>query len=391
MPSNARSNIQDDPLANMPWYASSRYSPMRLFRLPYRVARAVRSAMMVRSQTGYVGWVGGQNLGDIALFEIISTLLSPAKLFPFMPTPWERRVIRILRSNRPFSKAICLGGGTLIGRNKYLNVIREAIYHNVPVFSFGTGVSDPLFWERDRGFDLSLQEWKEVLTNFCAISVRGELSAAILHDLGIPDVTVVGDPALGFARETMTYPDDNQILGVNCGHVLEGQFWGRTEDDTIELVSRELKILSSKGWRFKFFSVVPEDKPIHQQIANQIGNRFVENTRLYEDPHEFIVEAEKCAIFLGLKLHSVVLSYAAFTPAIMLAYQPKCEDFMHSVGRMDQCVRPDNITKGKIVDLVEHTYMRRDELRHDQFARCNDFKKRLKTFAKRVVLNLDLG
>lgn len=357
------------------------YLSNRLSQLPGNVANVLRILNCSSSQVGYAGWLGHRNLGDEALFQAISTLLSPATLFPYMPTPLEIRLLRSLKSNKTF-RAICLGGGTLIGSLPYLRIIQDALSHNIPVFSFGTGVLDPSF---RTDVNLYFDQWVEAFSQFEEVSVRGHLSADLLKQFGLKNVTVVGDPVLSFAGDILFDAGEDLVLGVNVGHPLEKYIWASEKDDIIGAVARNLKSLATKGWRFRLFSVVPDDEPNHRQLAELVGSRHIECSKLYEDPYEFISDAGKCCVFLGMKLHATILAYTAFTPIIMLEYQPKCRDFMHTTNRMDYNIRMDRITSSGLADLVEQCRSERSDLRHQQILLCKDYKMRLQSFANRII------
>jgi len=47
--------------------------------------------------------------------------------------------------------------------------------------------------------------------------------------------------------------------------------------------------------------------------------------------------------FVGIKLHSVILSMCAGVPSIMIEYAPKCRDFMASVDLEDFCLDVDSV------------------------------------------------
>lgn len=359
--------------------------PNRLFRLPKRIFNAIRLLKLSSLQVGYVGWLGYQNLGDEALFQTISDLLSSASLFHYAPTPSEIRILRLLKKEKTF-RAICLGGGTLIGSLSWLKIIQDALSHNIPVFSFGTGVLDPDYSTES---NLYLDEWVELLSQFKEVSVRGYLSADLLGQLGIKDVKVVGDPLLALASETLVDASEDFVLGINVGQPLVSQSWGASEKNIIDAVAKNLKLLATKGWRYRLFSVIPDDEPVQNQLADLIGTRHIEYSKLYKDPNDFISDASKCCVFVGMKLHATILAYTAYTPVIMLEYQPKCRDFMFTVNRMDYNLRMDHITSNVLVDLVEQSRYYRRHLSQEQFEICQMYKQKLQSFADLMIAKMN--
>ena len=74
----------------------------------------------------------------------------------------------------------------------------------------------------------------------------------------------------------------------------------------------------------------------------------------------------------------------------MLEYRPKCLDFMKTVGSTDYNVRVDRITSTILVDLVEQCRTDRDNLRQEQFLRCNEYKQKLESFADHIISKIGL-
>lgn len=356
----------------------------RVSKLPKKFSNALKFLTHSSSDIGYIGWLGYRNLGDEVLYQTISELLSPALLFHYVPTPLETRLLRFLKPTKKF-RAICLGGGTLIGDLNYLNVIRDSLSHNIPVFSFGTGVRDPSFWEDNFGFNLHLDDWAKALSGFEAISVRGYLSARILKQLGVKNVTVIGDPLIALAKETLSDSAEDLVLGVNIGHPINGYSWSMHKSYYVDEVVKNLRLLAAKGWRFRLFSVVPDDISMHDHLKERIGSKNVQVSKFYNSPREFMADAESCCVFLGSKLHSTLLAYAALTPVIMLEYQPKCKDFMFTMDLIDYNIRIDQLARGVIVELVEKARYYSKSLREHQLSNCKEYKQKLQMFARRII------
>ena len=57
-------------------------------------------------------------------------------------------------------------------------------------------------------------------------------------------------------------------------------------------------------------------------------------------------------LFIGTKLHSVVCAFCTDTPAIMIGYQPKCYDFMKTMGFERYFIRSDRVTSAAVIELV---------------------------------------
>jgi hypothetical protein len=357
---------------------------LRLFKYSTNVLKILTHSS---SETAYIGWLGHRNLGDEVLFQTISSLLSRARIFPYAPTPFEIRLLRRIAPNKKF-RAVCLGGGTLIGGEGYLRIVEDALSRDIPLFSFGTGVLDPNFWEESGRL---LTEWTKALSQFREVSVRGFLSEALLKEARFENVTVVGDPVLALAGDNLIETAEDMVLGVNVGFALPNECWGGGGGSLINDIAQNLKLLSSMGWRFRLFGVAPKDEYLLHRVAKTIDPALVKSLRLYADPYAFMSDAAKCSVFVGMKLHATILAYAAFTPIIMLEYDPKCKDFMFTVDRMGFNVRTDRIRSGEIADLVIRCRRCRADLRRDQLARSMEFKRKLKSFANLIQYKIKLG
>lgn len=50
------------------------------------------------------------------------------------------------------------------------------------------------------------------------------------------------------------------------------------------------------------------------------------------DPRETLLKLHKCDVFIGMRYHSLVFSYIAKLPMLVIAYHPKCEAFANEIG-----------------------------------------------------------
>ena len=91
-------------------------------------------------------------------------------------------------------------------------------------------------------------------------------------------------------------------------------------------------------------------------------------------------------IFIGMKLHAVVLAAAANVPAISLEYRPKCRDFCASIDWEDYCVKTSELREFDVVARVGEMMAGLNDLRlrlsrsvnvlHDAFIKyCTDLRR----------------
>jgi polysaccharide pyruvyl transferase WcaK-like protein len=95
---------------------------------------------------------------------------------------------------------------------------------------------------------------------------------------------------------------------------------------------------------------------------------------------------ERCDVFVGIKLHSVILSYCANTPAIMVEYQPKCRDFMASIDMEQYNVRVDEFKSEITKKLVCEMYKNNESIRIKTNRNCLDYKTKLREASRSVVM-----
>lgn len=281
------------------------------------------------------GWLGKENLGDEALFLAIEKLFPGSSLWHFDGSRTHRTLLRFL----PFCSNGLLAGGTLISRaHFYLEHFRQFAAQSRRAFVFGTGVADPTFWCGRPGFRSSLDEWAVTLSALSYVGVRGPMSANLLSDAGVTGVTIVGDPALAFARKSIDPFPDRATVGLNVGYD-HGNQWGDPE-----LLFEEYRVLALRarnaGWKIRWFVVFPKDLEITLRIAKQVEPHpdiYVN----YQDPELFVSEASKVSIFVAMKLHAAILAVCAHRPTLLLEYDPKCLDFMASIGQQESVIRTD--------------------------------------------------
>jgi Uncharacterized conserved protein len=305
------------------------------------------------SSFGYVGWSGRGNLGDDAIFEAVRSRLVPADLVEVPLYPKEigtflaRGARAELRTARPL-----LGGGTVIGRMNWRVHLRTALLlaRRRPAVMIGAGVEDPTFSGRHSfGSERELRRWRRVLEEFDRVTVRGPHSQELLAQAGIPS-EVVGDPALLLEPARAVDPDDRTI-GVALG--FGDDLWGHSQDAVVQAVGAAVRELVGRGWRVHFFVVNAEDRE-HAVSCARLAGLDPSRTAFLPaaEPEVFLDQVGRCTVVVGQRLHAVVLAAGAFVPAVMVEYQPKCRDFMASIGRTDWLVRTDRITKTDILERV---------------------------------------
>jgi polysaccharide pyruvyl transferase WcaK-like protein len=306
-----------------------------------------------RTKGFYVGWTGYGNLGDEILFAAINTLLSHRIVF--YNKPYISRLLGVfLQYRRPPFDCLVVGGGTLINKSNILT-LSESI-DSPRKFSFGCGVANPSFWASLPDFIDTHEKWTNHLNTFDYVSVRGPISKQLLIDWGITrPVHLIGDPALYFCDKVLVTKSKRKILGVNLG-ISAGKVWGGSENQVLIDVVRELTVLKAKGWAFKFFPIWRNDLAYILEAAQMLGENKPYIVMNYLNLNNFLSELRSVDVFVGEKLHAVILAACTYTPIIMIEYRPKCYDFMASFELENNNIRCDRIEPNSIVERVESEY-----------------------------------
>jgi polysaccharide pyruvyl transferase WcaK-like protein len=325
--------------------------------------RCVPLATRGAGQLGYVGWIADGNMGDEAMYTAQRRALPNARFAP-LPT---LRMMSALRRLLPHDlvQGVLLGGGTLIGWPLFRHPLeRMCAEGSTPLFMLGTGVEDPGYRVRkpthaqalrqewggdDDSVERELARWADLLSHADAVRVRGPRSAATLESFGI-SAEVTGDPALLLADDAPSSVPAEKVLGLNIG-VADG-VWGDRPEEIFAAVVDVGRAFSDRGWRIRFVPTWFGDVPTMRAAAREIG----EAATVFEDFRELesLREALRtCRVFAGEKLHSIVLAATVATPALALAYHPKCQDFQESLDRQEYSVRTDRLDVSDLVDRLD--------------------------------------
>ena len=323
-------------------------------------ARDLRFAFQSRNRMAYVGWVGRSNMGDEAIFEVCRGAFVGHRLDQ---VPFGSSFDRAARwSGRPLMTAALLGGGTLVGRypmyRRPFERWREE-YPHLPMFAFGVGVVDPHFERRMDGFDVSreLSAWRKVFQEFELVTVRGPRSQEILAAAGI-ESTIVGDPALLVASSARVAGGAPQgVLGVNLGVSQRPSDvdWGKARQEIV----RFARAMMARGWKVRFVPMFDGDVPYVNEAVEMAGSG-AEIVQGWDRLPTLLDAIAECDVFVGVKLHSVVLAAALGVPSVSLAYEPKCSDFLASIGLERFSIPLTQVRSDDIASVVEELERDRD-------------------------------
>lgn len=360
-----------------------------------RTLKALKTCLHRRPRINYIGYADSKNLGDFYAYQAIKKIFNEYAFTHYSDYLGKEKFLynlyQRLCKQRLFEFNL-VGGGTLIGRDQFLPLLKDCSDLADKMVSFGTGVMEPEFWS-SRGYsdrEKDLKTWIEYLNKFDYISVRGALSKEILSRYGIENAEVIGDPVLSLANYKVLAHNNNRRkegkhIGINVGYANEIQ-WG-SQEDLINCIILLAETLISQNWNISFFCVWEYDLEIIKMIKKSVGKDIA----VFYDFHRLNKVFEYFSgldIFVGEKLHSCVFSAAANVPFIMLEYRPKCRDFMQSMDLIDFSLRTDNLDVGHIVDKIDYLY--KNQNTHTLFLKekVNEYCRRQKLAAQNILNRL---
>lgn len=295
------------------------------------------------------GWLGFKNLGDEALYSAMDRIFQRESLIPIHTygLPWMPPVV-----SNPFINAV-LAGGTLINGSPGWHKVADQVFPQcTQSYVFGSGVQDPTLWQNNSSWHDTRAEWANTLKRCEYVGLRGPLSAQLISDAGFQDAEVIGDPVLIFANDHLDKPSQavSGKVGLNIGQS-SGNLWG-TESQLVEKMAELATQLREAGFEVHWYVVWPNDMAITLEAAQKSNTtEFIHEH--YVDHNLFIEDVRTLSVFVGVKLHAVVLAICGLVPSIMLEYRPKCRDFMLSIDQGDLSFRTDTFQGTEISEIVQ--------------------------------------
>jgi hypothetical protein len=295
----------------------------------------------------YLGWTAAANLGDAACRSAASELLPSERVVDWSRA--RRPLVDRARRLRP-AMGLMLGGGTLIGRHGWYDAFAQADRSlGVQTFAIGVGFEDPESVAWGLTSNQELERWIPALAAARFLSVRGDRSAEILSAHGIT-APVTGDLALALSAPP-TNPAD-KLLGVCVAAPGDG-VWGSGTDEILNTLTPVVSSLIRDGWDARLYVLFPRDD---RQVTVELARRLRLGPRVTicepATPRDLLADIGRCTVVAGMRLHSLVLASVAGVPTVALAYRPKCEEFVESVGRGSWSLRTSSLSPGSLRDMI---------------------------------------
>jgi len=335
-----------------------------------------------RPQLRYVGWLGHKNIGDEILFEAFREEIFTDCLV----VPYEDFSLLSAMASPRRTTAVVLGGGTLINDAGHLRPLQQAQRGGQPFFVFGTGVSDPDYWRQYPGARrVDVKGWLDVLAAASYVGVRGPRSCEWLRSHGISHAEVIGDPALSIQQPVRLNADGSPVLGINLG--THDPVQGVAGADFVAAVAL-IKAVLQRGWKVRYLAMHPIDQGVGDRLKGVIDDPAFQLPPF--DPHSgsMVRKIAACNYVVGERLHITVLACAVAVPNLSLSYQPKCLDFLESIGREDLAVKTDDVTGALLIERLDWLQSIGPGVSEQIRTRCDTLRALQQQRAREVVRSL---
>ena len=339
-----------------------------------------RTLSRSRKVCSYIGWVGHRNVGDEALYQVFRDVLFPKLL---MTLDDDFSVLSWMTKRNRAAAPTLLGGGTLINVKPYYEALYEASKRGAPFAVFGTGVSDLAFWSRhpshtERGGSAL---WPELLKRSKYVGVRGPRSAEWLESHGVPHVEIVGDAALSLPK-VKAKKGDQFLVGINLGShdPIDGD-----KEKLFQATLQLARYVLRQGAKIVYFSLHQIDWEIGRRLQCLLGDiESIEFLPLDMNVARVCSQIAKCDVVVGQRLHATVLACGQGVANLSLSYQPKCFDFLESIGQSRLALDTSSISGDVLIDQYQWLIENQLSVASGIDAECDRFRKLQITRAQTV-------
>lgn len=308
----------------------------------------------------YIGYLGFNNIGDEVCYESFVQSVNRwsnvvEKVIPYDIK--ENKGIRHLLSSESID-AVILGGGSLFQGDIFLSLAEEAVNLGLPIYSYGTGIdylTEDTIQDFINGKSFEAQTFfnnrridtkriKSLVDAFTYTGIRGPLTLQFLKGLSPvrSSIEIIGDSGFIYAPEIDNYIMDNYLndtknplVAVNWGTTYNKLF-GFNEDRLEEQLLESCLYLISKGYHIVIYPMWDKDIQSCRKLYSRLNNNeqvtLIPEVCNSSQVYSFL---SKCHFSINLKLHANILSAAAITPFIQLAYRSKGFDFALSINQVD--------------------------------------------------------
>ncbi|UGB28720.1 polysaccharide pyruvyl transferase family protein [Metabacillus sp. B2-18] len=308
----------------------------------------------------YIGYLGFNNVGDEVCYESFIQSInrwsnSVEKVIAYDIK--ENKGIKDIQSKESID-AVILGGGSLFQGDIFLTLAEEAIELELPLYSYGTGIDylteetlskyingesfePPSFFDNRK---INAHRIKKVIESITYTGIRGPLTLHFIKSLTPikSSIEIIGDSGFIYSPDSDHYimnhylfPIQGPLIAINWGTTFNKLF-GYNEALVEDQLVESCYYLISKGYHIVIYPMWDQDIESCRNLYHRLNNKdrvtFIPEVCSSSQIFSFL---GKCHFSINLKLHANILSAAAFTPFIQLAYRSKGFDFALSVNQVE--------------------------------------------------------
>ncbi len=211
------------------------------------------------------------------------------------------------------------------------------------------------------------------------VMVREESSAALVREIGVREelIEIYADAAFVNIPAPPQRADEilghhgighgEKVIGVNVNSYID--LWLRRSERldratfTSEFARALDTVIESLGTRVVFVITQVMDRTIADEMlaAMKHGEQVPVISNEQYDNREIMAVMGKLELFVGMRLHSLILASAMSAPVLGLAYAPKVRHFMKMLGTEDRIFELDTTTGEALSEAIISSWEGREE------------------------------
>jgi len=323
-----------------------------------------------------------KNRGDQAIErsikQIIKNKFPKAKIIPKnvqkIPFLSAKEISLINKSN-----LIIIGGGGQYSRWFFPMDLSKLKQVKVPIIIYSVGYLRN-FNDRELS-KKAINSIKELNGLPILSSVRDKHSKDFMKNIEC-NVDLVCDPAIFFKgkKDNTIKFDKNKIsIGINIAY----HGWNNQEKHISKIVNTVIDFAQQVEQQypvdFYFMKHHPNEKKIIEELKKKIRIKVISRT-----PEKLLGNYKKIDFFVGMLLHSTILSFNANTPMISIGYDPKNLAFMKLIGMKNFYLDYRNITGKKLFTLFEKELKQKKTIKERFKKQKKDLWKQHEKFLEKV-------
>lgn len=267
---------------------------------------------------------------------------------------------------------------------------KKIVYYNVGIGPISTNMGKRMLKKISEMVDL--------------ITVRDNQSIQILRSLKIPESKIIltADAALNNTPCSQEHIEkilslekiekEKPLLGFNINAYIDT--WVETGREPIDRRNflRDIalvldKIIEDLDVNVIFFATQHMDIPIISKVINYIKNKDKVNlitNRKYSN-QEIMGLLGKIELFIGMRLHSLILASAMHTPILGLIYQDKVRNYLKELNLEKQKIEFSNFSADNLFNIIKKSWYEREEIKKHLTIRIEELKKKAKETPEMVI------